>query len=262
MRHAFGRGMRAVRGGEGVVDVDVAQGGEVLRIRGRSSPRPDGSGCFPAAARRPASSRRRASALRRRWYRRRTPPAARVPVPAPRARGVRLISVRLPLGRPKCASSTDLPPLSGDFLIVGTIPLDAGGIGDPAFFHRHVEIDAPQHALACKGGVVKGAGKRSSWRSSLRVGAGSVVSSSKRAVPSITAPLASVALDRLSLARCPDRDKALDQFQKQTRGQESIIETRIVLLDRPQRRSPATGRGRPHRALTQERPIVKPADAA
>ena len=50
---AFGRGMRAVRGGEGVVDVDVAELGQLLRRRpGRSSPRLRGSGCSPAAARR------------------------------------------------------------------------------------------------------------------------------------------------------------------------------------------------------------------
>ena len=58
--NAFGRGMGAVRGGEGVVDEDVAQRGELLgEVADRSFPRRHGSGCFPAAAPRRPSARRR-----------------------------------------------------------------------------------------------------------------------------------------------------------------------------------------------------------
>ena len=55
---ALGRGVRAMRGREGVVDVDVAERRQLARRRpGRSFPRRRGSGCSPAAGRRPACSR-------------------------------------------------------------------------------------------------------------------------------------------------------------------------------------------------------------
>ena len=43
--------------------------------------------------------------------------------------------------------------------------LDAGGVGDLAVLHRHVEIDAQEHALALHVGVIEGAEVRSCQRS-------------------------------------------------------------------------------------------------
>ena len=41
--------------------------------------------------------------------------------------------------------------------MVGAIALEPGGVGDAAVFHRHVEIDAQQHALALHVDVIEGA---------------------------------------------------------------------------------------------------------
>ena len=50
-----------------------------------------------------------------------------------------------------------LPPLSAISRMVGSDALDAGGVGDPAVLHRHVEVDAQQHALALDVGGIEGA---------------------------------------------------------------------------------------------------------
>ena len=50
-----------------------------------------------------------------------------------------------------------MPPLSAISVMVGAIALDARRIGDLAVLHRHVEVDAQQHALAVDVRVVEGA---------------------------------------------------------------------------------------------------------
>ena len=61
----------------------------------------------------------------------------------------RLISgTTLPLGRPKCASNTGLPPFARMSSTVGTIfSIRVASVTTPAF-HRHVDIDPHQHHLA------------------------------------------------------------------------------------------------------------------
>ena len=66
-------------------------------------------------------------------------------------------SDRGPFGRPKCDSRMTLPPLSAISVMVGAIALDARGVGDLAVLHRHVEVDAHEHAFAFHVGVVEGA---------------------------------------------------------------------------------------------------------
>ena len=62
-----------------------------------------------------------------------------------------------PLGRPKWARRMTLPPLSAISADRRRDPLDAGRVGHAAVLRRHVEIDAQQHALAGDIGVVEGA---------------------------------------------------------------------------------------------------------
>ena len=52
------------------------------------------------------------------------------------------------LGRPKWASRMTLAPLPDEFEDGRGDALDAGGVGDLAVGHRHVEVDADQHPLA------------------------------------------------------------------------------------------------------------------
>jgi hypothetical protein len=49
-----------------------------------------------------------------------------------------------------------LAALVGDFLDGLRHALDARDVGDPAVLHRHVEIDAHEHALAGKIGGIEG----------------------------------------------------------------------------------------------------------
>ena len=62
-----------------------------------------------------------------------------------------------PFGRPKCDEQDDLAALVGDFRDGRRDALDARGVGDLAVLHRHVEIDAHEHALAGQVGRVEGA---------------------------------------------------------------------------------------------------------
>ena len=50
-----------------------------------------------------------------------------------------------------------LPPLSDDLADGRRDALDARRVGDLAVLHRHVEIDAHQHALALDVDVIEGA---------------------------------------------------------------------------------------------------------
>ena len=51
----------------------------------------------------------------------------------------------------------DLAALVGDFGDGRRDALDAGRVGDLAVLHRHVEVDAQQHALALDVGLIEGA---------------------------------------------------------------------------------------------------------
>ena len=55
------------------------------------------------------------------------------------------------------ARADDLAALVGDFGDGRRIALDARHVGDVAVLHRHVEVDAQQHALARDIGLVEGA---------------------------------------------------------------------------------------------------------
>ena len=56
-----------------------------------------------------------------------------------------------------------LGALVGDFGDGVRHALDAGGVGDHAVLHRHVEVGAHQHALALHVGVVEGAERAHGW---------------------------------------------------------------------------------------------------
>ena len=90
-------------------------------MRDRSSPRPCGSGCSPAAGRRRPSSRQSRTQRRSRCNRARIQPARpRCSATAEATGRSELASSGPPLGRPKWASRTTLPPLSAISRIVGS----------------------------------------------------------------------------------------------------------------------------------------------
>ncbi len=60
-----------------------------------------------------------------------------------------------PLGRPKCESKITFAPLSESSRMVGKHALDAGRVGDAAIFHRHVEIDADENAFVVYVGLIE-----------------------------------------------------------------------------------------------------------
>ena len=151
MRDAFGRGVRAVRGAEGVVDVDVAELGE-LRGEGRIV-------AFFArreSARFPAAARRRRAARRPR-VRRPSPTqscAKATGIPsrsrerlARRARA-NISGRRFPSGRPRCESTIVRAPRSCSQRSVGSAASMRVSSRDRAAGHRNVEVLADQHALA------------------------------------------------------------------------------------------------------------------
>ena len=82
---------------------------------------------------------------------------ADAPATAPRRPASANPSASRPFGRPKCASRMTLPPLPADLGDGRRDALDAGRVGDLAVLHRHVEIDAHEHALARDVGVIEGA---------------------------------------------------------------------------------------------------------
>ena len=60
------------------------------------------------------------------------------------------------LGPAEMREQDDLAALAGDFADGGRDALDARGVGNAAAFHRHVEIDAQQNALALHVDVIEG----------------------------------------------------------------------------------------------------------
>ena len=62
---------------------------------------------------------------------------------------------RLPSGRPKCDSTMTLRALVRKLADRRSPPLDARRVGDRAVLHRHVQVDAHQHALARASSVVE-----------------------------------------------------------------------------------------------------------
>ena len=154
---AFGRGVRAVRGGEGVVDPDVAELCQRRRrTPDRSSPLPCGSACsrgramspsFMAATAFSATSPMQSSAK-----------ATGRPITCASGCGNRLQRLlRIAALRPAEMREQDhLAALVGDLGDGRRHALDAGEVGDPAAFHRDVEIDAQKDALALHVDVVEG----------------------------------------------------------------------------------------------------------
>ena len=65
--------------------------------------------------------------------------------------------LRSALGAAEMRQQDDLAALAGDLADGRRDPLQPCGIGDTAVFHRHVEIDAQQHALALHVDVIEGA---------------------------------------------------------------------------------------------------------
>ena len=146
-----------MRGREGVVDVEVAERRQRLdEIADRSSPRRCGSGCSRAEGyRRPSSPRPR---LRRLRPMQSSAKATGRPSTSRQRRATGfsdMLPGRAPsAGRNGRAGST-LPPLSAISLIVGATRSNARVVGDLAVLHRHVEVDAHEHALALDVGVVE-----------------------------------------------------------------------------------------------------------
>ena len=118
VRDALRRGVRAVRGAERVVHVDVGVAPPApARTAGRSPPRRRGSGGSRAAARRRRRASRRPSPPRRR----RSPSANATSPPssspaAPRPAAARTLGSTLPFGRPRCEQSTTRAPRSRQVL--------------------------------------------------------------------------------------------------------------------------------------------------
>ena len=155
---AFGRGVGAVGGGEGVVDVDVAELGElgdelrlvllfrlveagvleaehvaVLHRRDRLG----GGSPMQSAAK---ATGRLTTSRHRRGDR-------------PQREG----RVRLALGTAEMGHQDDLAALVGDLEDRRRDALDAGRVGDLPVFDGNVEVDAQQHALALHLGGIESA---------------------------------------------------------------------------------------------------------
>ena len=153
VREPLGRGVGAVGGREGVVDVDIAE----LRASASTKRR---IVLFLARVEAGVLEEQDVAVLQRRRPLRRPPRRCSRPRRRPAARGrsasagatgsQRIGFVRAcPSGRPKWASRITLPPLSAISRIVGGDALDPGRVGDAAVLHRHVEVDAQKHA-ACR----------------------------------------------------------------------------------------------------------------
>ncbi len=123
LRYAGGGGVGAVGGAEGVVDVEVPEGGHPRApAPGRPSPRRGGSGCSPGRGRRRRRARAWPARPAGRRSRRRSPPSAARSSASRCAAGRSDISgTRLPLGRPRCDSSTRRAPMPESFSSVGSV---------------------------------------------------------------------------------------------------------------------------------------------
>ncbi len=133
MRQPFGAGMGAVRGGKGIVDVEIAICGDGLREQsGSFSSSPGQKRVFSSkpisplprmptdcATTGPATSGMNITSR----------PSTCCSRPAP-CSGY-MVEFRSPLGRPKCASSSTLAPRSASSRIVGATASDPRQIGHP-----------------------------------------------------------------------------------------------------------------------------------
>ena len=154
VRDALGAGVRAVRGAERVVDVDVGERGERARELGVV-------GCL---ARLEAHVLQQQDLARRRAPRR--APDARAPTTVRRELTGAPVSSRrrsatgasersgsgLPSGRPRCETSISRAPRARSSSIVGSAARmrvsSVTSASVRAFVERHVEVDAHEHALA------------------------------------------------------------------------------------------------------------------
>ena len=154
----FGRGMGAMGGRKGVVDLDVAEPGELRRRRpDRSSPRPCGSGCFPGrGCRRPAS-----------------PPTA-LAAASPMQSSAKATGLPEQLGergsdRPQrvlgvaslrtaeMGEQDHLAALAGEFGDGRHHALEAGGVGDRPFSIGTLRSTRSKDALALHVDIIEGA---------------------------------------------------------------------------------------------------------
>ena len=157
-REAFGRGVGAMGGGEGVVDIDVAERGH------RSDERR--VVLFLALVEAGVFQQQHVAVghLGDGGFRRRPD--------AIRSEGDRLAEMRRERGgdglqriglvRPvlraaEMGEQDDLAALAGDFVQRRQDAVDPGGVGHLAVIHRHVEVDADKHALALEFGRIQGA---------------------------------------------------------------------------------------------------------
>ena len=69
----------------------------------------------------------------------------------------RLLLDPLALGPAEMGEQDDLCPLAGELVDRRQDAFDAGRVGDAAVLHRHIQIDAQQHAFAFDVDVVEGA---------------------------------------------------------------------------------------------------------
>ena len=154
---ALGRGVRAVGGAEGVVDVDVGERAErrrELRVVGRS--RPARSGRSRAAGSRPARGARRSA-----WALGPTTSCANATAapselaPDAAATGASEGRVGPPLGRPRWLARITLAPRLAQVLDRRQRRADARVVGDRAVLERDVEVDADEHAPAVDLDVVE-----------------------------------------------------------------------------------------------------------
>ena len=151
MRQRLGRGMRAMRRGEGVVDVEIAERRELPREAGIvASPRRMEAEILQQ--RHVAGARARDDHALRRGPTQSSAKATGRP-PSASASGAasgfsESAGSGLPLGRPKCDITTTSGAALGAARDGRREPLDAGRVGDRAVLHRHVEIGAQQHAFA------------------------------------------------------------------------------------------------------------------
>ena len=159
----FGRGVRAVRGGEGVVDADVAELGE-RRDEGRIV-------LLLALVEAGVLEQQDVAGLHRGDRGLGLPPmqssakATGRSITARHRGGDRLERfLRVAALRPaEMREQDDLAALVRDLGDGRRHALDAGRVGDLAVLHRHVEIDAQQHALALHVGLIERAEGSGHW---------------------------------------------------------------------------------------------------
>ncbi len=158
MRQAFGRGMGAMGGGKGVVDIDVAEFGHLCDQRRIV--------LFLALVEAGVFQQQQI-AVRHFGDRSGSLVADAILGEADRlanqsghgfGHGLQgEIGVGRALGPAEMGQHDDLAALVGNFVQGRQDALEAGRVGDPAFFHRHVDVDADKHALALEFSGIEGA---------------------------------------------------------------------------------------------------------